>query len=101
MPTRSTPDDEMSHAPSHLGQSFRDQALEGADFGGADIRGADFTGAVLRSANFRDARVGPRLWVGAAVLSTAIAASVGAGVLIGFAVEGTRVRLASGNLDEA
>ena len=82
------------------GASFRGRALEGTDFGGQDLRGVDFTGADLRSANFRDARVGPKLWIGAAILSTAIAAAVGAGVLIGLAVEGTRERLSSGNLDE-
>jgi uncharacterized protein YjbI with pentapeptide repeats len=94
------PDDDTPRAPQLRGQSFRGDALEGADFGGADVRGADFTGANLRSASFRDARVGPGLWVGAAILSTAIAAAVFAGVLIGLAVEGTRERLSSGNLDE-
>jgi uncharacterized protein YjbI with pentapeptide repeats len=82
------------------GESFRGRALQGADFGGEDLRGVDFTGANLRSANFRDARVGPKLWIGAAILSTAMAAAVGAGVLIGLAVEGTRERLFSGNPDE-
>jgi hypothetical protein len=81
-------------------ESFRGRALEGADFGGEDLRGMDFTGAKLQSANFRDARVGPKLWIGAAILSTAIAAAMGAGVLIGLAVEGTRERLFSDNLDE-
>jgi uncharacterized protein YjbI with pentapeptide repeats len=99
--TRSTPDDDTPPSPQLRGQSFRGRALEGADFGETDVRGADFTGANLRSANFRDARVGPKLWIGAAILSTAIAAAVGAGVLIGLAVEGTRERLSSGNLDEA
>jgi hypothetical protein len=83
------------------GESFRGRALQGADFGGEDLRGVDFTGANLRSANFRDARVGPKLWIGAVILSTALAAAVGAGVLIGLAVEGTRERLSSGKLDEA
>jgi uncharacterized protein YjbI with pentapeptide repeats len=82
------------------GESFRGRALQGADFGGEDLRGVDFTGANLRSANFRDARVGPKLLIGAAILSTAMAAAVGAGVLIGLAVGGTRERLFSGNLDE-
>jgi uncharacterized protein YjbI with pentapeptide repeats len=92
-----TPDDRPAVS---RGESFRGRALQGADFGGEDLRGVDFTGANLRSASFRDARVGPRLGVGAAILSTAIAAAVGAGVLIGLAVEGTRARLFSGNLDE-
>ena len=83
------------------GESFRGRALQGADFSGEDLRGVDFTGANLQSANFRDARVGPKLWIGTAILSTAIAAAVGAGVLIGLAVEGTRERLSSGKLDEA
>jgi uncharacterized protein YjbI with pentapeptide repeats len=83
-----------------LGEPFRGRALEGTDFSGADLRGVDFTGANLRSANFSDARVGPTVWIGAAILTIAIAAAVGAGVLIGLAVEGTRGRLTSGNLDE-
>ena len=82
------------------GESFRSRALEGADFGGKDLRGVDFTGANLRSASFRNAIVGPKLWIGAAIVSTAIAAAMGAGVLIGLAVEGTRERVSSGNLDE-
>lgn len=82
------------------GESFRGRALEGVDFGGRDLRGVDFTGANLRSASFRDARVGPKPLVGAAILSTAIVAAVGAGVLIGLAVEATREGLYSGNLDE-
>jgi len=92
-----TPDDRPAVS---RGKSFRGRALQGADFGGEDLRGVDFTGANLRSANFRDARVGPKLWIGAAILSTAMAAAVGAGVLIGLAVEGTRGRLSSGNPDE-
>jgi uncharacterized protein YjbI with pentapeptide repeats len=52
-----------------LGESFRGRALEGADFGWEDLRGADFTGANLRSAHFRDARVGPKRWIGAAILA--------------------------------
>jgi len=82
------------------GQSFRGQRLQGADFSGEDLRGVDFTEADLRSATFHGARVGPNLWVGAAIVATAIAAAVGAGVLIGLAVAGTRERLMSGNLDE-
>ena len=82
------------------GESFRGQALQGADFSGEDLRGVDFTEANLRSANFHGARVGPKLWIGAAIVATAIAAAVGAGVLIGLAVAGTRERLMSGNLDE-
>jgi uncharacterized protein YjbI with pentapeptide repeats len=82
------------------GESFRGRTLQGADFSGEDLRGVDFTEANLRSANFHGARVGPKLWIGAAIVATAIAAAVGAGVLIGLAVAGTRERLLSGNLDE-
>lgn len=64
MPARSTPDDDTPLSPQLRGQSFRGQALEGAEFGGAGVRGTDFTGANLRSASFRDARVGPKLWIG-------------------------------------
>lgn len=86
--------------PPSRGRSFQGRALQGADFAGADVRGADFTGADLRSASFRDARVGSAPWIGAAILSMAIAAAAGAGVLIGLAVEGTNERLNSDDLDE-
>ena len=59
----------------------------------------DFTGANLRSANFRDAQAGAKPWVRAAILTTAIAAAVGTGVLIGLAVESTRGWRASGEFD--
>jgi uncharacterized protein YjbI with pentapeptide repeats len=86
--------------PTSRGHSFSGRALEGADFSGADVRGADFTNADLRSASFRDARFGSVPWIRAAILSTAIAAAVGAGVLIGLAVEGTNERLSSDDFDE-
>lgn len=86
--------------PTSRGQSFRGRSLEGADFGRADVRGADFTNADLRSASFRDARVGSVPWIRTVVLSLAIAAAVGAGVLIGLAVEGTYERLSSDDLDQ-
>jgi hypothetical protein len=86
--------------PTSRGQSFRGRSLEGADFTRADVRGADFTNADLRSASFRDARVGSVPWIRTAILAMAIAASVGAGVLIGLAVEGTHERLSSDDFDE-
>ena len=86
--------------PTSRGHSFRGRALEGADFSGADVRGADFTNADLRSASFRDARVGSVPWIRTGILSMAIAASAGAAVLIGLAVEGTNERLSSDHLDE-
>ena len=82
------------------GKSFRGRGLEGVDFSGADLLGADFTSANLRSANFRDARTGIGPWISATILSTAVVAAVGAGVLIGLAVEGTNARLSSEALDE-
>jgi len=66
------------------GASFRAQDLIGSDFSGADVRGADFTDARLAHARFVDARLGVRPVTGTAILVGAIAASVAAGVMIGF-----------------
>jgi hypothetical protein len=81
------------------GRSFRGQALERADFSGADLRWTDFTGADLRSASFRDAQTGAKPWIRAAILTTALAAAVGAGVLTGLAVQSTKGWRASGEFD--
>lgn len=66
------------------GESFRAQDLSGADFSDADVRGADFTDARLTHVNFTNARLGVRPVAGAALLVAALAASVAAGVVIGF-----------------
>jgi len=92
-------DPDTPRSPASRGRSFRGQALEGADFSGADLRGADFTGANLRSASFRDARAGAKPGISAAIVTTALAAAVGAGVLIGLAVQSTKGWRASGEFD--
>ena len=92
-------DPDTPRKPAYRGRSYRGQALERADFSDADLRGMDFTGANLRSANFRDARAGAKPWVSAAILTTGIATAVGAGVLIGLAVQSTKGWRTSGEFD--
>ena len=82
-------------------RSFRGGSFQGADFSGTDLRGADFTGADLRSANFRDARFGVQPRVGTAFLVGAMLIAIGAGIVIGWAVEKMQDRLFSQPWDEA
>jgi uncharacterized protein YjbI with pentapeptide repeats len=82
------------------GGSQRGQDLEGADFSGRDVRGVDFTEANLRSANFSDATLGVAPRVGVLLLGIGILISVGAGVAIGWSVDGLRHRISAGRWDE-
>jgi hypothetical protein len=82
------------------GRTFQGHQLEGADFSGQDVRGVDFTGANLRSASFRDAAIGVPPRVGAVTLAAAILLSVGAGLGIGWAMDGVRDRVSAAAWDE-
>jgi hypothetical protein len=94
------PDDDTFADADFSGRGFEGQQLAGADFTGADLRGADFTGADLRSASFCDARLGVRPAIGVAILGLALIVSAGAGVAIGWAMTGTRSRLAADEWDQ-
>ncbi|MGI9598656.1 MAG: pentapeptide repeat-containing protein [Acidimicrobiales bacterium] len=83
-----------------VGRSFRGHALQRADFTKADLRAADFTGADLRGASFRGAKLGVAPRVGAAILGTAIAIAIGAGLTIGWAVDDLRERISSDEWDQ-
>ena len=82
------------------GGSQPGQDLEGADFSGQDVRGVDFTEANLRSANFSDATLGVAPRVGVILLGIALLISVGAGVAIGWSVDGLRHRISADQWDE-
>jgi hypothetical protein len=73
---------------------------EDADFSGKDLRGADFTGANLRAANFSNATLGVAPRVGVMLLVIGILISVGAGVAIGWSVDGLRHRISADRWDE-
>jgi hypothetical protein len=82
------------------GGSQPGQDLEGADFSGQDVRGVDFTEANLRSANFSDATLGVAPRVGVILLGIALLISLGAGVAIGWSVDGLRHRISADQWDE-
>jgi hypothetical protein len=82
------------------GGSQPGQDLEGADFSDKDLRGVDFAGANLRSANFRDATFGVEPRVGVMLLGIGLLISVGAGVAIGWSVDGLRHRISADQWDE-
>jgi hypothetical protein len=67
------------------GCDFAGQCLARASLAGADLRAADFTGADLRDADLREARTGMRRGWAAAMVSVALAISIGAGVAAGYA----------------
>ena len=83
------------------GLRFRDRALQGADFSGADVRGADFSGADLRGASFHGATFGVAPRTGAAILGAAMAITIAAGVVIGWAVDEVREQVYADQWDEA
>jgi hypothetical protein len=82
------------------GGSQPGQDLEGADFSDKDLRGVDFAGANVRSANFRDATFGVEPRIGVMLLGIGLLISVGAGVAIGWSVDGLRHRISADQWDE-
>ena len=93
-------DNSSVNDPNESGESSPGQHFEGADFSGKDVRGVDFTGANLRSANFRDATFGVAPRVGVVMLGIALPIWVGAGVAIGWGVDGLRHRISADQWDE-
>jgi len=83
------------------GHRFREQSLEGADFSGADLRGADFSGADLRGADFHGATFGVAPRTGVVILGAAMAVTIAAGVVIGWAVDEVRGQVYADQWDEA
>lgn len=77
------------------GASFRNRDLTGADFRGADVRGANFSDARLVGASFTGARIGVRPFAGAAILALALAASVAAGIMVGYFADTVRNQAAA------
>jgi len=86
------PADNDFHSRDVRGASFREQDLTGADFSEADVRGADFSDARLVGATFTGARIGVRPLTGAVILVVALAASVAAGVMVGYFADTIRDR---------
>lgn len=74
------------------GTSFRSQDLTEADFSDSDVRGADFSDARLVRAKFTGARIGVRPITAALILVAALAASVAAGVMVGYFADTIRNR---------